>query len=110
MDNEIKQEFENIWKRIQRLENCLCTQDKTNSKISSSKKSPKGLPAGILTLINEGFFDSPKIIAQIIEELERIGYFARRDTVNCTVRRFFKDKKILTRIKQNKTWAYVIKK
>lgn len=70
-----------------------------------------GLSDGIRLLIKNGFFNEPKPMAKIKEELEKEGYFYRGEAIDKLVRHdFMKKKKILTRIKKNTKWHYVIRK
>lgn len=107
MDKEIKEEFEKIWRKIKELE----TKTGSSSEKVLNSTPLKGIPGGIKNIIEEGFFDTPKEIKLIVSELNLKGYFAPRETIDCTVRRdFFKNKGILTRIKKEGVWKYVLKK
>jgi len=106
-DQEIKKRFEDIEKRLDLIEN---KRENERSKKASSK-SLKGIVGGIQELIDSSFFDSPKSISEVIEKLKVEGHFGSKQTIDASVRKdFFKRKRILTRIKEGKTWKYVIRK
>jgi len=80
---------------------------------TSSKKSEnyKGHAGGINLLLDNGFFNKPKLVTEVQDELKKEGYYyslqatdtrLRRDLVNRT--------KILTRIQVDGVWQYVIRK
>ena len=58
-------------------------------------------------IIEEGFFDTPKTVNEAKEELERKGHFGSKPRVDTTIRRdFFKRRKVLSRMKEGKSWKY----
>jgi hypothetical protein len=79
--------------------------------LNSSKKGFKGLSGGIRFLITNKFFDSPKSLNEIIEELKREGYHYSKSGVASTLSETFtKSQKVLNRINQEGAWMYVLRK
>ncbi len=110
MDPEIKKILDNHEERIKKLEVQPFEKGKGKETIISKEKL-KGIPKGVKELIESEFFNKPKNINDAVKELARKGYFASRETIDRTIRRdFFKKKGILTRIKEEKIWKYVLKK
>lgn len=108
MDPETKKILDDYGIRIKKLEDFLFKEE-SKKKIPETKL--KGTSKGVQELIEEGFFNEPKKIKDVVEELSRKGYFSSRDIIDRIVRRdFFKRKKILTRIKEDKIWKYAIQK
>jgi len=106
-EKEIKEKFEEIERRLDILEGKKIKKDSKKIK----QKPLKGIPKGVISIIEEGFLDTPKDINKIKGELNRKGYFASREIIDRTIRRdFFQKKGILSRIKENKKWNYVVKK
>jgi hypothetical protein len=100
---EIEKEIEDLKNRVSKIEKEVFIK-KVNIK---AKKT--GLPAGINLLIERGFFNNPKSVSQTEDELEKEGYFCMRETLDRTLRRdFMKAKRVLTRVKKNNLWHYVL--
>ena len=107
-EQEIKKKFESIEKRLERLENPNTRYKKT---LENSTKNYKGLGGGINLLIHNRFFDTPKPFNEIFDEMKREGYHHSKGAVAKMLSvNFVKNKKILTRIKEDKIWKYVIRK
>ena len=76
-----------------------------------SKKSFSGLVGGINLLIENGFFNKPKLVTEVQDELQRESYFHPLQATDTALRRsFVKSKKNLTRIKIDGVWQYVMRK
>ena len=84
---------------------------KKNSQEKKESSNFSGLSGGINFLISQNFLNSPKSAKDVMDELKREGYFHSKESVDKALRRdFFNKKKILTRIKENNVWHYVIRK
>jgi DNA-directed RNA polymerase subunit F len=94
-------------KRISALEKAIFEK-----KVKPKKKQEfKGLSGGIEYLRSRGFLDAPKSTKEVHEELAREGYHYGDKSVDKLLRvDFTTNKKILTRIKENDVWKYVIRK
>jgi len=84
---------------------------KKSSKQVKQSKSTKGCSGALLILREEGFFNKPKDITEIMSKLEEIGRYypitsVSMNLLNLTKRRTF------SRIKNNKTkkWQYVLRR
>ena len=105
-EEEINKRFEAIEKRLDLLEN-----KGLKIKKNPGKKNHKGLAGGVRFLIDNNFFNSPKSLKEIIEELKREGYHYSKSGVASTLSTtFVKSQKILNRIKENKSWKYALRK
>lgn len=103
-------------KKIKDLEARILKLEKTvfGSKVpSTTSKSTKyeGLFGGINLLIENGFFKKPKLVTEVQDELQKEGYFRSIQATDTSLRRdMVNRKKILTRIKVDGIWQYVIRK
>jgi hypothetical protein len=71
----------------------------------------KGLSGGIEYLISKGVLDTPKSVKEIQEELRKEKYHYPYDSVSKLLSvDFMKRQKIVTRIKENNVWKYVVRK
>lgn len=79
---------------------------------SINQKDPhKGLVGGINLLIENGYFKKPKLVTEVQDELQKEGYFSPIQSTDTILRRdMVNRKKILTRIKVDGVWQYVIRK
>ena len=79
------------------------------TKVKAQKK--KGATGAITMLIEEGFFDSPKYLSEIMSKLEEIGHWHKRTAVSMNLLNLTK-RRIFNRIKdkQKKKWRYVIRR
>lgn len=114
---KIIEKLEKIDRRLERIEKKIFHVDpnvlskKIKPTSASKKKDYKGTSGGILFLIDRGFFDEPKSMRAILDELKKEGYFYPVESIDSTVRKvFFNKKKVLTRIKEGKIWLYVTRK
>lgn len=108
MDELIKR-IENIEDRIKKIEGVLFSDDKPVEL--KTKENFSGLAGGIRFLIKNGFFNEPRTLKEVIDELKREGYHRSTSGVASTLSvTFTANQKILTRIKEEKTWKYVIRK
>lgn len=109
MDEEIKKKFEAIEKRLNALEGKKIEQ---KEEIKENKKEKfSGLGGGINLIIKNGFFNTPKTLNEIYQDLKREGYHHSLSSVAKMLSvNFTKNKKILNRIKEDKVWKYVLRK
>jgi len=114
MDEEIKKEFEKVWKKIEWLEEKISLEKVMPPPIRELKIQKEkfgGLAGGVRFLIKEKFFGEPKSLKEVIAELKREGYHYSLAGVSSTLSETFtKNQKILNRIKEGKVWKYVIRK
>ncbi len=104
MEEEIKLILDDHEKRISKLE-----EKKIKSPINIVKFS--GLNGGINLLIKNEFFNIPKSLIETKNELARESYHYGAGAIAKALSVYFvKNKKILTRVKENKIWKYVIRK
>lgn len=82
----------------------------TFKKTPAVKKEFTGLSGGLSKLYQEGFFDTPKLLKQILDEMERQAYYYSAPAVNTTLTRYFVKKNLLTRVGKRGQWKYVKKK
>ncbi len=105
-EQEIIQRFEIIEKRLNNLEG------KPN-KIKKEKAKDKfsGLSGGIKLLIEKGFLNKPKFVAEVFDELKKENYHYPKKSVEKLLSIDFRSKqKVLNRINENKKWKYVLRK
>ena len=108
--DKIDRRLERIEKKVFHLESDISSK-KINSTSSPTKKDYKGTSGGIQFLIDHSFFDEPKSMRAILDELKKEGYFYPVESVDAAVRKvFFNKKKMFTRIKEGKIWLYVTRK
>lgn len=87
-------------------ENKIVTHQKESKKFTKQKASSRPtLTDKARELIEEGFFDKPKGLANIKQGLEEQGYFVPITTLSPIVLNLVKRKE-LRRIKQQNKWAY----
>ncbi|CAE6486784.1 hypothetical protein [Candidatus Nitrosotenuis uzonensis] len=107
---EILKLLKDLDKRVAKIEQILNekpkpenTESKQQKKLSSSKKSVSGL---IMDMANDGFFDTPKAFAEIVDELKRRGYYYAKTSLTLPLQTLLR-KKALGRISVSGKWAYV---
>ena len=112
MDIEIKKKFETIEKRLDVLEGkkVSTTKEQKEKEVTWYKKV--STIHKIVILLNESFFDKPKTISEIVEELKSKDYHLKASDLTLPLRRIVR-KSLLTRTKKNsdgsetKNWMYV---
>jgi transcriptional regulator of heat shock response len=114
---KIIEKLDKIEQRLTRIEKKIFPEkteavSSTDEPISKSKnKQYKGTSGGIQYLIEQGFFEKPKSMREIFDELKKEGYFYPLQSVDAAIRKeFFIRKRVLIRIKEGKIWLYAIKK
>ena len=90
-------------------------QSKKGRKTGDSTKTLTGVGRDIQSLINNNFFNAPKVINEILQELKREGFFHDPKVVDRTITTtFLKNRRSLKRIKNEdggkSKWKYVIRK
>ena len=87
------------------------THKKSSSKRSSAVAVPKGVLGTITMLLDEGFLDTPKELAQIMEKLKQIGHYHKKPAIAMNLLNLTK-RRVLNRFKNKdtKNWEYVIRK
>lgn len=104
-----KSKIKELEKRIARLEKQVFGS-KSSSK-QSSVNEYKGLIGGLNLLIDNGFFKKTKLVTEVQDELQNEGYYHPLQSTDTRLRRdMVKRKKILTRVKVDGVWQYVLRK
>ena len=100
-EDELKQRIIEIERRLDRIEGL---KEQVRNKPG---KKYNGLAGGIRLLLDNGFFDSPKSLNEVIDELKREGYKLSVSGVASTLSTTFTNKqKMLTRSKDKEGWRY----
>jgi len=98
-------------KRLKKLENVVFKKSTSGGKQGKSSKDHSGLSGGIRLLIHDGFFKKPRELKEIFAELKRENYHYSKATVaKILARDFVKRLRILSRIKEEKNFMYVLRK
>ena len=109
MEEQYVKKIEEIELRLKKIEDTLFSENKPTK--FKTKESFTGLAGGIRFLIKNGFFNEPKTLKDVIDELKREGYHRSTSGVASTLSvTFTANQKILTRIKEGKIWKYVMRK
>ena len=94
--------------RIKKLESSLFPNQ---NQVLEQTKHFQGLSGGIRFIIKNGFLAQPKRLSEIQKELQRESYYFSTPSVDKILRiDFTREKKILTRIEEDKVWKYIIRK
>ena len=110
MEEQYAKKIEEIDERLKKIEDILFSEQKPLLP-SKNKENFSGLAGGIRFLIKNEFFNEPKTLKEVIDELKREGYHRSTSGVASTLSvTFTASQKILTRIKEGKTWKYVMRK
>lgn len=109
MEEQYTKKIDEIEIRLKKIEDILFSGNK--SPQLKTKENFSGLAGGIRFLIKNGFFNEPKTLKDVIDELKREGYHRSTSGVASTLSvTFTANQKILTRIKEGKIWKYVTRK
>lgn len=104
-----KERINELEERILKLEKVVFGTHKKSIKITSSEY--KGLIGGITLLLENGFFKKPVLVTEVQDELKKEGYYYSIQATDTTLRRdMVNRKKILSRLKVDGVWQYVIRK
>lgn len=84
-------------------------KQKTQKRASTSL--PKGATGALTLLTEDGFFDTPRDIATIMEKLKEIGRYYPQTSISMNLLNLTK-RRIFNRLKDKdtKNWLYVIRK
>lgn len=108
MDPEIKKILENHEKRITALEGRKTSKPDTKTK---NWYKPGSTIEKIISLIEDGFFNTPRTISEIISELKTKDYHLKASDLTLPLRKIVR-KGLLVRTKRNadgslpKNWLY----
>jgi hypothetical protein len=109
--SELEKKLETQEKRILKLEKILLQESKKQPQNSNDENNFKGLIGGIRFLISKGFLNEPKTSKENQEELKKEGYHYSIKSVDKILRvNLMQKQKILTRVREENVWKYVIKK
>ena len=109
---ELEKRIQSNEKRILALERAVNKQ-KLNGPQKEEKEetSFKGLIGGIRFLISKDFLNEPRASKEVEEELKREGYHYSDKSVDKILRiNLMQKQKILTRVREDNIWKYVIRK
>lgn len=111
----VQKEISETYKQLKKLDDRVSKIERDiyakKIKVKPKAQDFKGLIGGIRLLISNGFLDSPKNVKEIREELKREGYHYSYQSVDKILRvDFLAKRRILTRIKDNNIWKYVLRK
>lgn len=117
MKKDPKQLAENIIIQVQELSELAGTEVETRLKKNQRKpkknnqKDMSGATGGLRVSVDEGYFDSPKQLPEIIEQLKREGRHYSSATISMGLLNLVRER-VLTRFrdKGDKKWKYVIRK
>lgn len=108
MEEMYIKKIEDIDERLRKIENILLKSQNKPLKIEGNFS---GLAGGIRFLIKNGFFNEPRTLKEVIDELKREGYYGSIAGVASTLSvTFTTSQKIFTRIKEGAVWKYVLRK
>jgi len=100
---ELKQKLMEHENRLNKIEQSL----KEPARITKPAKKYEGLAGGIRLLLDNNFFDTPKMLNDVIDELKREGYKLSKSGVASTLSATFTNKqKLLTRTREKEGWSY----
>ena len=100
---ELKQIIKEHEDRISKLENNLI----------SKKLLPhnfKGIKGGIQLLMRNKFFNEPKSVNEIIDEMKKNGFVYDRSSIKNILRKDFLENNLLQKIPEDTKWKYVTSK
>jgi ribonucleotide reductase alpha subunit len=109
---ELEKSIQSHEKRILALEKILNRQQlKIPHKKAKDETSFKGLMGGIRFLMSKGFLNEPKASKEVEEGLKKEGYHYSYKSVDKILRvNLTQKQKILTRVREDNIWKYVIRK
>ncbi len=109
MKNIDSEKIKELEKRIAKLEKTIFgTKDKSTK---NNNNQYKGLRGGIQLLIDNGFFNKPVLVTEVQDELQKEGYYSPIQSTDVLLRRDMVNRqKILTRLKVDGIWQYVLRK
>lgn len=111
MDEETKVLIDGLDRRLQEVERKLAGKATRLAAELEREKSYSGLKGGITLLMEEHFFDAPKSLDETIKQLAVKGYHHQSGAVQAALARdFMKKKRMLTRIKEENKYKYVVRK
>lgn len=100
--------------KIKEIEERLSKIEKTvfkTKKPTSINNNYEGLSGGIQLIIDNGFLNTPKDVVEIISELKRENYHYPKESIRKIVSvDFTKKKRILTRVRENNLYKYVVRR
>lgn len=104
---ELEKKLETHEKRIKQLEKLMAPQQ------AKKEKEPnfKGLTGGINFIISQQYLNNPKSVKEIVEKLKLEGYHYGEKSAEKILRvNLMQKRKILTRVREDDIWKYVIRK
>ena len=109
MNIDDSKKIKKLEERISKLEKTVFGTRKPSTK--SKVNQYEGLMGGINLLIENGFFKKPVLVTEVQDELQKEGYYQTIQSTDAVLRRnMVNRKKILTRVKVDGIWQYVIRK
>ena len=108
MEDEIRQRFEEIEKRMDKLEGKLVQEGKKSGEGKPDSKlwyKPAGTVAKLVGLVGEGFFSEPKTLSEVSVAFAAKDYHYKLSDLTLPVRQLVRHG-VLRREKKNSKWAY----
>ena len=116
MKKDPKQLAENIITQVLELAELVGVSIETKSakiqhNIKGAKKDTSGATGGLRVLIDEGYFDNPKQLPEIIERLKQEGRHYSNATISMGLLNLVRERVLMRfRDKDDKKWKYVVRK
>lgn len=104
--NSVDKRLDSLEARISDLERAISSSKKTKTAISGSSKGPTN---AVLKLIQDGFLNEPILVKEIVQELNRQGYYYTIQVIDEVLRRMNRNR-ILTRTGKRGKWKYTVRK
>ena len=104
-----KKSSKTLEERVSDLEKAVFGSKKPIIKKTDDKYT--GLIGGLTLLLENGFFKKLVLVTEVQDELKKEGYFYPIQATDTLLRRsMVKRRKLLTRVKVDGVWQYVIRK
>jgi hypothetical protein len=109
--SELEKKIQALEKRVSKLESIFPPKSELRETKPKDQNDFRGLVGGIRFLISRNFLSTPKTVNEILDELKKEGYHYPYDSVNKIVSvNLMQKQKILTRVKEDNVWKYVLRK
>lgn len=99
--------FTDFEERLGRLEEAVFGG---NKEVKAPPKKFDGATGGIRLLIEEGFFDEPKLISEVRERLKAEGYHYGDSTIAMGLVALVKQRSLVRFKQEGQHWGYAVRK
>lgn len=109
--NKIAEQIKGLVDELVALSSENSVNNSKKEKTLSLTSNHKGASGALVMLTDEGFFDSPRSIAVIMDKLKEVGRHYPQTTVSMNLLNLVK-RRTFTRLmdKETKNWLYVLRK